>query len=217
MRKLAAMTSKPAGRRLRLALLLVASGLCGCAIGMGSRPQAVVPGAPYREAGNFVIAAELTRAGFQVAVVDLVSVKGEFRNVAGQLVLGDEGMPRQVEITLESASADAGTDWLNDLLRGPKFFNAANHPTVTFKSSAFRQENQRLAAVDGSLTVLGVTRSATLKVARFDCRRQAQGVQCASQASTTIKRSEFGMTAWSDSVGDDVTIDISFTALQRKE
>ena len=38
-----------------------------------------------------------------------------------------------------------------------------------------------------------------------------------AQASTTIKRSEFGMTAWSDSVGDDVTIDIGFTALQRKE
>lgn len=171
---------------------------------------------PYREAGNFVIAPQLTRATFEVAVVDLISVKGEFKNVAGQLALGDEGMPRQVEVTLESASADTGADWLNDLLRGPKFFNAANHPTVMFKSSAFRQENRRLAAVEGSLTVLGVTRSVTLNVARFDCRQQEEGVQCASQASTTIKRSEFGMTAWPEAVGDDVTIDISFTA-QRKE
>lgn len=171
---------------------------------------------PYREAGNFVIAPQLTRATFEVAVVDLISVKGEFKNVAGQLALGDEGMPRQVEVTLESASADTGADWLNDLLRGPKFFNAANHPTVMFKSSAFRQEYQRLAAVEGSLTVLGVTRSVTLTVARFDCRQQEEGVQCASQASTTIKRSEFGMTAWPEAVGDDVTIDISFTA-QRKE
>jgi polyisoprenoid-binding protein YceI len=171
---------------------------------------------PYREAGNFVIAAELTRASFEVAVVDLVSVTGEFKNVAGQLLLGDEGMPRQVEVSLESASADTGADWLNDLLRGPKFFNAAYHPTVTFSSSAFRQENQRLAAVEGSLTVLGVTRIVTLAVARFDCRRQEQAVQCAAQASTTIKRSEFGMTAWPDAVADDVRIDISFTALKRR-
>jgi polyisoprenoid-binding protein YceI len=211
------MKSEPAGRRLCLALLLAGSGLCGCAIGMGSRPQAEAPGVPYRQAGNFVIAPQLTRASFEVAVVDLISVKGEFKNVAGQLVLGDEGVPRQVEVTLESASADTGADWLNDLLRGPKFFNAANHPTVRFNSSAFRQENQRLTAVDGALTVLGVTRSVTLKVARFDCRQQSEGVQCASQASTTFKRSEFGMTAWSEEVGDDVTIDISFTALQRKE
>jgi polyisoprenoid-binding protein YceI len=217
LRKPAAMTSESASRRLCLALLLAGSGLCGCAIGMGSRPQAEAPGAPYREAGNFVIAPELTRVSFEVAVVDLISVKGEFKNVAGQLVLGDEGVPRQVEITLESASAETGTDWLNDLLRGPKFFNAANHPTVMFKSSAFRQENQRLAAVDGSLTVLGVIRSATLKVAHFGCRQQAQGVQCTAQASTSIKRSEFGMTALSESVGEDVKIDISFTALQRKE
>jgi polyisoprenoid-binding protein YceI len=211
------MTSESAGRRLCLALLLACSGLCGCAIGVGSRPQADALGAPYRQAGNFVIAPQLTSATFEVAVVDLISVKGEFKNVAGQLTLGDEGIPRQVEVTLESASADTGADWLNDLLRGPKFFNAVNHPTVMFNSSAFRQEDQQLAAVDGSLTVLGVTRSVTLKVAHFDCRQQDEGVQCAAQAGTTIKRSEFGMTAWSDAVGDDVTIDISFTALKRNE
>jgi polyisoprenoid-binding protein YceI len=211
------MMSKSAGRHLCLALLLAGGGLCGCALGMGSRPDAEAPGASYREAGNFVIATELTRAGFEVPVVDLISVKGEFKNVTGQLVLGEEGIPRMVEITLESASAETGTDWLNDLLRGPNFFNATNHPAVMFKSSAFREENQRLVAVDGSLTVLGVTRSATLKVAHFDCRKQAHGVQCISQASTTIKRSKFGMNAWSDAVGDDVTIDINFTALQRNE
>ncbi len=211
------MTSESAGRRLCLALLIACSGLCGCVIGVGSRPEAVPTGAPFREAGNFVIAPQMTSATFEVAVVDLISVKGEFKNLSGQMVLGDEGMPRQVEVTLESASADTGADWLNDLLRGPKFFNAANHPTVMFKSSDFRQESQRLAAVDGSLTVLGITRSVTLKVARFDCRWQAQGVQCAAQAGTSIKRSEFGMTEWPDAVGDDVTIDISFTALQRKE
>jgi len=212
------MTSESASRRLCLALLFACAVLYGCAIGVGTRPPAAeAPGVPYREAGNFVIAPQLTRASFEVAVVDLVSVTGEFKNVAGQLVLGDEGMPRQVEVTLESASADVGADWLNDLLRGPKFFNAANHPAVMFNSSAFRQENQRLAAVDGSLTILGVTRTITLKVARFDCRRREEGAQCAAQASTTIKRSEFGMTAWPDAVADDVKIDISFTALKRKE
>ena len=211
------MTIESAGRRLCLALLLACSGLYGCAIGVGSRPLSEATGVPYGEAGNFVIAPGLTSATFEVAVVDLVSVKGEFKDAAGQLVLGDEGLPRQVEVTLESASADTGADWLNDLLRGPKFFNAANHPAVTFNSSAFRHENRRLVAVEGSLTVLGVTRNATLKVARFDCRRQDEAVQCAAQASTTIKRSEFGMSAWPDAVGDDVTIDISFTALERKD
>ncbi len=212
------MTRESAARRLFLALLLACGGLYGCAIGVGSRlPAAQAPGAPYREAGNFVIAPGQTQATFEVAVVDLVSVKGEFRNVAGQLVLGDKGLPRQVEVILESASADTGADWLNDLLRGPKFFNAANYPTVAFNSSAFRQENQRLAAVDGALTVLGVTRSVTLTVARFECRRQEESVQCAAQAGTNIKRSEFGMTAWPEAVGDDVRIDIGFSAVLRKE
>src|SRR5450759_2429560 len=127
------MTSELAGRRLCLALLFACSGLYGCTFGVGPRPPtAEMPGVSYREAGNFVIAPQLTSAGFEVAAVDLVSVKGEFKNVAGQLVLGAEGMLRQVEVTLESASADTGVDWLNDLLRGPKFFDAVKHPTVTF-------------------------------------------------------------------------------------
>jgi polyisoprenoid-binding protein YceI len=213
----AAMTSEPA-RRLCVAMLLACGALYGCTIGLAPRPPAAeIRGEPYREAGSFVIAPQLTSATFEVAAADLVSVKGEFKKFAGQLLLGDEGLPLLVEVTLESASADTGADFLNDLLRGPKFFNAANYPTLTFSSSAFRHENQRLAAVEGSLTVLGVARNVTLKVARFDCRRQDETVQCAAQAGTVIKRSEFGMTAWPDAVADDVTIDISFTALKRKE
>ena len=30
-------------------------------------------------------------------------------------------------------------------------------------------------------------------------------MQCAAQASTTIKRSEFGMTSWLDAVADEAT------------
>ncbi len=210
------MTSESIGRLLCLVLLIACGGLYGCAIGVGSRLQAEPAGVPYRESGNFDIAPQLTSATFEVPVVDLVSVTGEFKNVAGHVMLGDEAMPRQVDVTLDSASADTGTDWLNDLLRGPKFFDAANHPVVTFSSSAFRQENQRLAAVEGSLTVLGVSRNVTLAVARFDCRRQEESVQCAGQARTTIKRSEFGMTAWPDAVADEVKIDIRFTAVKRR-
>ncbi len=191
--------------------------LCGCAIGKGSIPPtgSDLPGKPYTQAGEFVIAPEFTAAKFEVAVVDIVSVKGEFRTTSGQLVLGDDGRPSRVDVTIETASADTGLEDVNEMVRGAKFFNAEKFPTVAFRSSSFKTENQQLTGVEGTLTVLGVTRNVMLKVDRFACRENEGRAFCTSAAATTIKRSDFGMTTWSESVGDEIKIEIRFTAYQR--
>ena len=190
----------------------------GCAMGAGSVPQGGrdVTGKPFRQAGVFVIAPENTTATFEVSVVDLISVKGEFRKVAGMLVLADDGRPASAEVTIDSASADAGMQEINEMLRGPKFFNADKFPTVAYRSLRLRTEKDSLG-LEGQLTVLGVTREVMLKVDRFDCRQNAGRAFCTADASTSIKRSDFGMTSWSDTVADEIRIEVKFTAQQKLE
>ncbi len=190
----------------------------GCAIGAGTVPQAgkELTGKPYRQAGVFVIAPENTTATFEVSVVDLISVKGQFHKVAGTLTLGDDGRPAGADVTIESASADAGMQEINDMLRGPKFFNADKFPNVVYHSLRLRADKDSLG-LDGQLTVLGVTRDVTLKVDRFDCRQNGGRAFCVADAQTTIKRSDFGMTTWSDTVADEIKIEVKFTAQQKVE
>ena len=194
-----------------------AAWLAGCAIGSGTVPPADVPGAPYQRDGVFEFSASGTTANFKVAVVDLVSVTGEFRQSSGRLVLGPKGRPQRVEVELKSGSADAGADWINDMLLGPKFFNATQHPNVTFRAEQFGMVGDTLNEVIGDLTLRGITKPVTLKVNRFDCRQAAkddgdQRARCVADATTQVKRTDFDMKSWLDSVSESIRIDIKFTA-----
>lgn len=194
-----------------------AAWLAGCAIGSGSLPPADMPGAPYLKGGVFEMSPAATTAGFKVAVVDLVSVSGEFRQSSGRLVLGPKGRPQRVEVEMKSGSADTGADWLNEMLLGPRFFNASQHPSVVFRADQFGMEGERLTEVMGDLTLRGITRPVTLKVNRFDCRQAAkedgdQRPRCVADATAQVKRTDFDMKSWLDSVSESIRIDIRFTA-----
>lgn len=194
-----------------------AAWLAGCAIGSGSLPPADAPGAPYLKDGVFELSPAATTAGFKVAVVDLVSVSGEFRQSSGQLVLGANGRPQRVEVEMKSGSADTGADWLNEMLLGPRFFNASQHPSVVFRADQFGMDGEKLFEVMGALTLRGITRPVTLKVNRFDCRQAAKGdgdqrARCVADATAQVKRTDFNMNAWMDSVSETIRIDIKFTA-----
>ncbi len=194
-----------------------AAWLAGCAVGSGTVPPADLPGAPYLRDGVFELSQAATTANFKVAVVDLVSVSGEFRQSSGRLVLGPKGRPQSVEMNLKSGSADAGADWLNDMLLGPKFFNAVQHPSVTFRADQFAMSGETLTEVMGDLTLRGITKPITLKVNRFDCRQAAKEdsdrrARCMADATTLVRRTDFDMTSWLDSVSESIRIDIKFTA-----
>lgn len=212
----------PCYRRLRTLATYAASAwtaawLAGCATGSGSMPPGDVPGAPYLKDGVFELAPTATTAGFKVAVVDLVSVSGEFRQSSGRLVLGPKGRPQRVEVELKSGSADAGADWLNEMLLGPRFFNASQHPSVVFRADQFGMDGEKLTEVQGDLTMRGITKPVTLKVNRFDCRQAAkddgdQRARCVADATAQVKRTDFDMKSWLDSVSESIRIDIKFTA-----
>ncbi len=102
---------------------------------------------------------------------------------------------------------------LNDHLKSPDFFDAAKFPAVTFKSTRVTV-NGTHATLAGLLTLHGVTRPVTL-----DARFVGAGTNPLSKkatvgfvATTTLKRSDFGMTFLAPALGDtvDLTINAAF-------
>jgi polyisoprenoid-binding protein YceI len=94
-------------------------------------------------------------------------------------------------------------------LKGPQFFDVARFPTVRFTGRRLRMTGDREASVDGEITARGVTRPATLQV-RFAAppRLAGPGARLSIDASTTIDRRDFGMTAYPLIVGRQVAIRI---------
>jgi len=218
--------SRPNTNRMSNALKFGAMGwtaawLAGYAIGSGSTPAPESPGMPFRQAGTFTLTPETTNATFTVAVIDLITVNGEFKKAGGMLVLGSDGRPNRVEVNLDSESADAGSEWLNEILLGPRFFNAKQFPQVAFRSASFTAEGDKLNAVEGELTMRGIAKPVTLKVNSFDCRKAVvdtadQRARCTGEASASVKRTDFGMSSWMNSVAESIKIDIRFTAFAQQ-
>ena len=65
-------------------------------------------------------------------------------------------------------------------------------------------------AAEGELTLLGVTRPVRLAIRDFRCGTHSltRRPLCGAEVTTTIRRSEFGMSAWLKDVGDEVTLTI---------
>ena len=103
---------------------------------------------------------------------------------------------------------------------GPEFFDAENHPEITFRSTDVSLDSDGLMAVDGELTIRGVTRPVTAS-GRYAPPRQAPfGEAAGLQLQTTFDRREFGfdwqteLPGGGDAVSWDVEVDIDLLLIR---
>lgn len=138
-----------------------------------------------------------------------------FNKTTGKVVLDKAAKTGSVDVAIDMKSVETGSI-LNEHIQGEDFFDTAKFPTATFKSTAVRFVGDKPSEVDGNLTIKGVTKPVTLKVANFQLmqhpmmKKDAMG----ANASTTIKRSEFNAGKYAPYVSDDVTITIAIEAIK---
>jgi polyisoprenoid-binding protein YceI len=75
---------------------------------------------------------------------------------------------------------------------GPEFFDAERHPEIAFRSTAVHLDDDGLAAIDGELTIRGVTRPVTATGHYAEPRQASFGEVAGLQLQTTFDRREFG-------------------------
>lgn len=160
-----------------------------------------------------------TQTIFHIDHLGYSAVTGGFRQLKGVLTL-DEVHPEQslVEATLEASSVDTGVPSRDEDLRSSEFFDVAHHQTITFRTTKVKRRGPRSADLSGELTLLGISKPVTLRttfnrVAPDPLRgnRMVAGFT----ATTTIRRSDFGMKAFIPLIGDVVRIDINAEAIRR--
>ncbi len=119
-----------------------------------------------------------------------------------------------VEVTLPLEGLRTGDDALNRRLRGADFFDSANFPTITFKSTGIvsKAGTNELTMV-GALTVHGVTQPVTLD-AKINQVEQEPGEtpRVGFDADGVLRRSDFGLSRYVPMVGDEIAIHITLEA-----
>lgn len=136
-------------------------------------------------------------------------------NVDGTLVY-DEKDPTKatVEATFKLADLDTFVPKLDEHLKSKDFFDAAQYPTITFKSTKVATAGKGKLKVTGDLTVHGTTKPVTLDVTVNKVGpHPMMKVQTAGfDAVATLKRSDFGVGAYVPNVSDEIKIRITTEA-----
>jgi len=170
-----------------------------------------------------------TAAEFCVRHMMVSWVRGTFKNVEGKLTF-DPADPANssVEVNINVNELYTGDKNRDGHLKGADFFDAENHPTITFKGSDIKLIGEHDAKVTGDLTIRGVTKKATLDVSFLGQwqtpwweGKEDKGprTRAGFVATTKINRQDFGV-SWNDNldkgglvVGNDVLITIDVEAI----
>jgi polyisoprenoid-binding protein YceI len=140
---------------------------------------------------------------------------GSFSKVNGKVTLDRAAKNGSIDVTIDTNSIRSFNEKLDTVLKGEDYFDVAKYPTMTFKSSKLAFDGDRLVGADGELTMLGVTKPVSLKVVNFMCGDNPfnKKPMCGAEATTTIKRSEWGMKSGiPKSSSDDVRLTLPIEA-----
>ncbi|GAA5082156.1 YceI family protein [Lysobacter panacisoli] len=124
----------------------------------------------------------------------------------------------KVEVTLPLAGLDSHVVKFDEHLRSADFFDAEKFPTITFKSTKVEAAGDKKLRVFGDLTIKGITRQVVLDTTINKVGEQPMAKRAAAgfDATTTIKRSDFGVDKYAPNVSDNVTIRITTEAVVPK-
>lgn len=119
-----------------------------------------------------------------------------------------------VEVTLPMSGMSSHVGAFDDHLRSAELFDVANFPEATFKSTKVEAAGEGKLSITGELTLKGVTKPVVLaatinKVADHPMSGQPTA---GFDATTTIKRSDFGLGLYAPAVSDEVQIRITTEA-----
>jgi polyisoprenoid-binding protein YceI len=124
----------------------------------------------------------------------LTKVRGRFTGVTGAIVVAEEPGESTAEVIIEMASVESGSQARDDHLRSADFFDAARHPTATFRGRAARWQGTR-GLLAGELTIRGLTRPVTLQAGYLGHVADPWGGQRAIfTAEGTLNREDWGLT-----------------------
>jgi len=179
-----------------------------------------VPGAPVASrvvAGKYVVEPNHTQVVFTLNHMGFTYYTGQFVQPSGTLMLDPKNPAAdKVDITFDVKKVTSTAEHLNEHIQAPEFFDSAKFPTGNFTSTKVTVQGNT-ATILGNLTLKGITKQVVLNATFVGAGPAPMGppkLNVGFKATTTIKRSDFGISAYVPLVSDEVqlTINAAFVA-----
>ncbi len=177
---------------------------------------ALVSAQAFAAAETYTIDGSHTQANFTWTHFGFSNPSAGFNDISGTIKF-DAEHPTQssVDVSIAIGSLNTHVEKLDEHLKKADFFDAEKFPTATFKSNKIVKGSAKNAfMVTGDLTIHGVTKPVTLDATlnRAEVHPMSKKPTVGFDASTTIKRSDFGMGAYVPNVSDEIRIHLTTEA-----
>jgi polyisoprenoid-binding protein YceI len=165
-------------------------------------------------ANSYTVDPRHTFPSFEINHLGFSTQRGRFNQTTGKVLLEPEAARGRIQIAIVTASISTGFTELEKHLLSKEFLDAASHPLITFISDNLSFNKDQLIAADGILTLHGVSKPVHLTVDHFYCGMNMITLKntCGANATTTIKRSDFGIDKYVPAIADEVNIAIQIEA-----
>ncbi len=171
-------------------------------------------GAAFAQTSTWKIDSVHSGVEFQIKHLGVSTVRGTFSKPAGIVKLDDKDVTKSsVEATIDANTVNTTEPARDNHLKSAEFFNVAQFPTLTFKSTSLSKVDGKLQ-MTGDLTLAGVTKPVTLTLDGPAAPQKGMHGELVSgfSATGTLSRKDFnfGQKYGPPMLGDDVkfTIDI---------
>jgi polyisoprenoid-binding protein YceI len=172
--------------------------------------------------GEYTLDVNHSRLGFVARHAMVTKVRGAFNEFTGTATIdGDHPENSHVEVSVQVASIDTRNAMRDEHLRTNDFFDAASHPTITFRSTEITPAGDNDYEVTGELTIKGVTKTITLPLEFAGAAKDPFGNErIGFEGSVVINRGDFGVTynaaleTGGVLVSDKITIEIEISAIK---
>jgi polyisoprenoid-binding protein YceI len=143
------------------------------------------------------------------------NVEGSFKEIKGGIALNQQqANSDQAVIVIKTDSLETDSSMVKKVIKSPSFFDVKNHPEILFVSTGVEWRSPTRAVLKGDLTLRGVTKPVVFNVELHGVKGKTSvnGDDILVTATTSIRRSDFGMDGLPGMVNDSVKLCMSVKA-----
>lgn len=149
---------------------------------------------PGYVAGTWTVDPVHSDVSFIVRHMMVSKVRGHFERFSGQIVTAEDPLASTVTATVDAASLNTNNEQRDNHIRSADFLEVEQFPTLELRSTRLRAEGADQYALDGELTIHGVTRPVTFQVELNGFTKDPfGGYRTGLSAATEINRRDFGI------------------------
>lgn len=182
--------------RIRSAVASVAIAVAAAtSLGVHAAAQRGMTDAGAAEGGVYTADSVHSSVIFSIRHGGVANFYGRFNKITGSFMIDEESPANSTfEFAVDLDSVMTGADGRDRHLKSPDFFNVAQFPEATFKSTSVRKTGTDTYAVKGDLSLHGVTKSIEATVKKTGEGMVRNTPAAGIEARFSIKRGDFDMT-----------------------